>query len=209
MIKKKALIELVRHRVSGEYEAKQMGKVGDQMLAFYIGRAFNQLLIEVFRKNLANFDPYTKTYLSVAISQESSTDIYYSDLPAPVIQLPRVGDGIMRISGMKSESVEFTPISNGVLQNLPGLEVDLIDDIIGYTFKNGRIEYQGMTSTVASGTVKMELVIPFEEYDEDDYVQIPTGSDEALLRTTIDLLMGIPDADNINDGNSLNKNIIR
>jgi len=207
MIIKKALIELVRHRVTGEYEAKQMGKVGDQMLAYYIGRAFNSLLIEVFRQNLSNFDPYTKTYLSVAIAQEALTEIYYSALPAPVIQLPRMGDGIMRVSGMKSKSVEFVPMSNGQLQNIEGLEVDLIDDVVGYIFKNGRIEYQGMTATIASGTVKMELVIPFEEYGEDDYLQIPTGSDEALIRRVIELLMGIPDADKINDGHSLNKNI--
>lgn len=206
MIKKKALIELVRHRVTGEYEAKQMGKVGDQMLAYYIGRAFNSLLIEVFRQNMANFDPYTKTYLSIDIEKESLTDIYYSELPAPVIQLPRIGDGIMRISGMKSKSVEFVPMSNGQLQNIDGLEIDLIDDVMGYVFKNGRIEYYGMTSTIADDTVKVELVIPFEEYEEDDYVQIPTGSDEALIRRVIELLIGIPDADKINDGNSINKN---
>jgi hypothetical protein len=207
MILKKALIELVRHRVTGEYEAKQMGKVGDQMLAYYIGRAFNSLLIEVFRQNMANFDPYSKTYLSVAIAQETLTDVYYSALPAPVIQLPRIGDGIMRISGMKSKSVEFVPMSNGQLQNIEGLEVDIIDDVVGYVFKNGRIEYYGMTAAIATATVKMELVIPFEEYAEDDYVQIPTGSDEVLMRRVIELLMGIPDADKVNDGNSVNKNI--
>ena len=90
MIKKKALIELVRHRVVGEYQAKQMGKVGDQMIAAYIGRAFNSLLLDVFRANLANFDPYTKEYTDVDIDQDSNTEVYYSELPAPVIQLPKL-----------------------------------------------------------------------------------------------------------------------
>lgn len=207
MIKKKALIELVRHRISGEYEAKQQGKVGDQMLAYYIGRAFNSLLLEVFRRNLSNFDPYIKEYQSVAISQDSNTNVYYSALPAPVVQLPRIGDGIIRISGMTSNSVEYVPMTNGMLQNIEGLEVDIIDDVVGYVFKNGRIEYQGMTATLAAGTVKMELIIPFEEYDNDDYVQIPTGSDELLIQRVISLLTGMPDADKVNDNNSANKNI--
>ena len=208
MIKKK-LIELVRHRVTGVYESKEMGKLGEQMLEQYIGRAFNSLLIEVFRQNLSNFDPYTKTYLSVAISQEASTEIYYSTLPAPVIQLPRIGDGVMRISGMTSTSIEYVPITNGMLQVTDGLEVDTIDDVVGYVYKNGRIEYQGMTSTLAAGTVKMELVIPFEEYEMTDRVNIPTGSDDVLIRRVIELLMGIPDSDQLNNNHPINPNIKR
>ena len=207
MIKKKALIELVRHRVVGEYQAKQMGKVGDQMIAAYIGRAFNSLLLDVFRANFANFDPYTKEYTGVAINQDSTTNIYYSTLPAPVIQLPRIGDGIMHIAGATSESVEFVPMTNGMLQNIEGLEVDQIDDVIGYVFKHGRVEYQGMSTAIAAGTVRMSLVIPFEEYDEDDLVQIPTGSDDILIKKVLELIMGTPDSDKVNDGNSLNKNI--
>jgi hypothetical protein len=167
------------------------------------------MLIEVFRRNLANFDPYTKEYTGVAISQDGTTNIYYSTLPAPVVQLPRVGDGIIQISGDTSQSVEFVPITNNMLQVIDGLEIDTIDDVVGYSFKNGRIEYQGMNNTIASGTVRMLLVIPFEHYSEDDYVQIPTGADEALIRSVIDLIIGTPDADRANNGNSLNKNMIR
>jgi hypothetical protein len=209
MITKKELIELVRHRVNGEFQAKQLGKVGDQMLAYYIGRAFNQMLIEVFRRNLANFDPYTKEYTGIAISQDETTNVYYSTLPAPVVQLPRIGDGVLQVSGDTSASLEFVPITNNCLQVKDGLDVDTIDDVVGYCFKNGRIEYQGITNTIAEGTVRMLLVIPFEEYLEDDYVQIPTGTDEALIRSVIDLLIGTPDADRANNANSLNKNMIQ
>lgn len=206
MIKKKALIELVRHRVNGEFAAKHMSKVGSQMIAYYIGRAFNQLLIEVFRKNLSNFDSYTKQYLSVAIALDATTDEYYSVLPAPIVQLPRACDGILHISGMTSKSVEFVPITNTQLQVMEGLDVNIIDDVVGYVFKHGRIEYQGMTAAIAAGTVKMSLVIPFEEYDYDDLVSVPTGADEELIKRVMTLIAGTPDADRINNGNSLNQN---
>ena len=210
MIQKKALIELVRERISGEFEAKQIGKVGDQKLAYYIGQVYNSALVAIFTRNLTNFDPYTKEYQSVAISQDGNTNVYYSTLPSPIIMIPRkAGNGIMRISGMTSNSIEFVPMTNNMLQTIEGLEVDDVDDVVGYVFKNGRIEYQGMTATIAAGIVKMELIIPFEEYEDTDYVQIPTGSNEIIIQGVVQLLVGTPDADRINDGNSVNKNIRR
>ena len=208
MIQKKALIELVRERINGEFEAKHLSKVGDQKLAYYIGRAYNTALTVMFSRNITNFDPYIKEYQSVAIAQDSSTEVYYSVLPSEIIMIPRkAGNGIMRISGMTSTSVEYVPITNSDLQVIDGLDVNTIDDVVGYVFKNGRVEYQGMTATLAGGTVKMELVIPFEAYEDEDYVQIPTGSDDMLIQGVVKMLIGTPDADRINDGNTVNKNI--
>jgi len=210
MIQKKALIELVRDRINGEFQAKQLGKFGDQKIAYYVGQVYNSALVATFTRNLTDFSPYIKEYKSVAISQDATTETYYSTLPSPIVVLPRkAGSGIMRISGLTSTSVEFVPMTNGDLQTIDGLEVDDIDDVIGYVFKNGRVEYQGMTATVAAGTVKMELVIPFEEYEDTDYVQIPTGSNEMIIQGVVNLLIGTPDADKLNNNNSVNRNTVR
>lgn len=208
MIQKKAFIELIRERINGEFEAKQMGKVGDQKLAYYIGRVYNSALTAVFSRNLTNFDPYIKEYQSIAIAQDSNTNVYYSVLPSKIIMIPRkAGNGVIRISGMTSESVEYVPITNGELQVMDGLEIDIVDDVVGYAFKNGRVEYKEMTAAIAAGTVKMELVIPFEAYEDEDLIQIPTGSDEIIIQGVMRMLINTPDADRINDGNSVNKNI--
>lgn len=209
MIIKKALIELVRDRITGEYEAKQIGKVSDRKLAYYIGRAYNSLLVAQLARRLTNLDPYTKEYQDVAINQDSNTKIYYSTLPAPIIPVPRrSGNGVIRIRGTESTSVEYAPITNGNLQVIDGLEVDQVDDVVGYVFKNGRVEYQGMTDTLAADTVCLELVPTFEAYDDNDYVSLPTGSDEALVQQVAQFLVNKPDADKINDGNSVNKNMV-
>jgi len=210
MIQKKALIELVRGRINGEFQAKQIGKFGDQKLAYYIGQVYNSALVAVFTRNLTDFTSYIKEYQSVAISQDAISEVYYSTLPAPIVMIPRkAGSGVMRISGLTSKTIEFVPMTNGDLQTIEGLEVDDVDDVIGYVFKNGRIEYHGMTTTVAAGTVKMELVIPFESYSDTDYVQIPTGSNEMIIQGVVNLLMGTPDVDKLNNGNSVNRNNIR
>ena len=210
MIEKKALIELVRQRANGELEAKQLGKVSDTMVAYYVGRVYNSILAEVLTKGFSNTDPYVKEYTGMAISQDGTTNTYYSTLPEKIISIPRrSGNGVVSIRGTQSESIEFAPMTNNMFRIIDGLDVDEVDDVIGYVYKNGKVEYKGMTTTVASGTVKMELIIPFESYDDTDEINIPTGMDEVLIRRAVDLIMGIPDADRINDNNSLNKNIIR
>lgn len=210
MIVKKAFIELIRERISGEYASKQIGKVGDRKLAYYIGRAYNSALISIYARNLTSYDPYTREYTNVAIDYDSNTEMYYSTLPAKIIILPRrAGNGVMWISGMTSKSVEFVPITNGHLKVMDGLEVDQLDDVIGYVYRNGRIEYWGMTSAIAADDVRMGLVIPFEEYDMEDEVPLPVGADEMIMQSVVQFLLGTPDADKVNDSNSLNKNMVR
>ena len=210
MIQKQALIELVRSRIVGEYSSKDIGKLGDRKLAYFIGRVYNSLLVEALSRNFTNTDMYTKEYTAVDIEQDGTTNIYYSTLPADIISIPRrAGSGVISIDSDTGTSVEFVPMTHGHLQVIDGLEVDTIDDVVGYVVRNGRIEYKGMTATIASSTVTMLLVIPFEAYANTDDITIPTGTDEALIQRVIQLLINTPDADRINDGNSVNKNMIR
>lgn len=210
MITKKAYIELVRDRINGEYESKHLGKLSNKKIDYYISLAYNSALVGMFTKGLVSYENYTKEYQDVAIIQDTNTDVYYSVLPAPIIVIPRrAGSGIVRISGMNSSSVEYVPMTNGDFKVIDGLEVDLIDDVVGYIFKHGRIEYYGMTTELVASTVKMELVIPFEEYNDTDYVQIPTGTDDMIIKNIIQMLMGQPDADRLNNGNTVNKNTLR
>jgi hypothetical protein len=210
MIEKKALIELVRRRANGELQSKDLGKVGDQIVAYYIGRVYNAMLSEILAKKFSNIDPYTKEYTDIPINKNEATNIYYSLLPEKIINIPRrAGNGVISIRGMQSESIEFAPMQNNTFRIIDGLDVDMIDDVVGYIYKGDRVEYKGMTPTIASGTVKMELVIPFEAYENKDNIVIPTGTDEVLIRRVIDLIMGTPDADKINNSNSLNQNRVK
>jgi hypothetical protein len=179
------------------------------MVAEYVGRVYDTMLLENLNRGISNTDPYIKEYQSVDIDQDSNTDIYYSTLPEKIILLSRAGSGVIRITGMKSSTIEFTPMSNNQLINIPGLDVDDIDDVVGYVYKNGRVEYYGMTVAIAAGTVRMELVIPFESYGEDDDVPLPVGGDEILVQRVVQMVMGIPDSDRKNNSNSLNTNLTR
>jgi hypothetical protein len=208
------LIELIRHRLEGEARTKGLAKFHPKIIEYNIGRAFNTLLVGMFKTNLSNFDPYTKTYSDVDIEYDSTQDIYYSTLPATTVQLPRAGDGIMRIVDIGDSSIQYVPMTNGMLQNIDGLDVDTICDVVGYVFKNGRVEYQGITEFDGSQSyytdqVAMEIVIPFETYADTDTVYIPTGSDERLFELVVSMMIGTPDSDNLNNNDSFNPKIRR
>lgn len=198
-------IELIKHRLEGEARAKNLGKFHPTVISHMIGKAYNSLVVEAYARNMTDFDPYTKTYTGVAIALDVTTGVYYSTLPAAIVQLQRSGSGVMRIIDTDS-SLEFVPINNGELQAIPDLELNLIDDVVGYVYKNHRVEYLGLSAT---DTVNMELVIPFEDYDETDIVQLPTGSDQRIVEMVVNMMIGTPDSDNLNNNNTLNPNIRR
>lgn len=201
MIKKIALIELIKYRVKGK--TTNDNDIDNRMVSYYIGRAFNQLLYETFRKDFDNLDSYLRTYINIDVKEEVGTEIKYSELPAPIIQFPLVADGIRNIQTMKGTSLEFVPMSNDELSLIDNLDVNNIDDVIGYAFKNGRIEYKGMTNEILDGGgVRMDLVIPFEAYSDDDDIQIPSGQDERLFQIVVNSLLGVP-YDSLNDNNEI------
>jgi hypothetical protein len=209
MIKKIELVELIEHRLGGEARTKNLGKLHRNLLAYYIGRAYNTLLVQSLQKGMTNLDPFIKTYTDVDILFDSGTRSYYSPLPSQIIVVPRLaGNGVVRIENMREDGIVYAPITNNELQAIDGLEVDNVDDVIGYAFKNGRVEYQGITTILGSSSVsvedivRMELIVPFESYADTDYVQIPTGSDELLMEMTINLLQGTPNSDNLNNNNT-------
>jgi len=212
MIQKIKLIEQVRHRLEGEAETKNLGKLHPKMIEQWISRAYSTLLVQSLQRGMSNLDPYSKTYTNVDILYETATKIYYSVLPAQIIEVPRMaGNGIIRISNMRSDNIVYAPMTNNQLQSIVGLEVDDIDDVIGYVFKNGRVEYQGITTLDGSSSVsvedyiRMELVVTFEEYADTDYVQIPTGADQVLIDMVVNYAIGTPDSDNLNNNNTFNR----
>lgn len=211
MIQKIKLIELVKHRLEGEAETKNLGKFHPVVIEYNIGQVYNTLLVQVLQQGLSNIDPYTKEYKDVSISQDADTDMYYSTLPDQIVLIPRrAGNGIVSIRPMNNDgNVEYVPITDGTLRIIEGLEVDLIDDVVGYSFTNGRIEYKGMTESIAADNVRIKLVIPFESYAETDYVQIPTGSNDTLISMVLNKMLGTPDSDNLNNNNTFNVNTRR
>lgn len=205
MITKAELVELIRRRLVGQISNESEGSFDEPLIAKYLGRAFNMVLWEVFRGGVHNLDNYNKRYTGVAVAYNSTKDRYFSTLPADIVQLPRVGSGVLKIQTQTGTTAKFIPISSQEVEFIDGQEVDLISNNIRYVIRGKEVEYFGMTSAIASVGVDMDLVIPIDEYDWDDDVMIPSGQDQRLIEITVAFATGQPVDDQINNNQQDNR----
>jgi hypothetical protein len=56
---------------------------------------------------------------------------------------------------------------------LNGLYINYVKDRIGYIVTPTRVEYYGMTGEIITSGVRMDLIIPFSEYEDTDVVLYP------------------------------------
>ena len=274
---KAVLIELLRGYLSGESATQDiLHKIDPRRLEIYIGRAFNTLMYDIFRKDTSSLSLYCKTYTARVIAQDSITGVYSTTLPATIIQLPDAASGVRRVSFDNGTGIQFVPISAEQAESFQGLDVSntTINSVPGYFLRhNDKIEFFNMPSTMESETgtadaggsgtalvkktgtafessnitvgdiihnttdgswaeivtitddtnivttalaggtantwaeddaylcpsLRVDLVLPFDEYLSTDDVYIPSGKDIELLGILIELLTNRPPVDLLND----------
>jgi hypothetical protein len=174
-------------------------KVNPKVIELFIGRAFNQIIYETFRKDLTNLDIFTKAYYNVPVQLDEDTDQYYSELPVQIVQLPISGDGVMAIHSMKGKGVEFAAKKSGMQDIHRELEVAYLDGPISYWLMNGRVEYGAKPFLDSIQKVKMSLIPQFGELDMMDEIHIPSGKDERLMELVTQFARLTPPAQEIND----------
>jgi hypothetical protein len=177
---KKQLIELIRGRImDGSASIDRLKEADPRRIELAIAAVLNTIFYDAFRNHSSNLDTYSKKYKNVAVTLDSTTNIYYSTLPANVVQFPRVSDGIMHINTMKGVNVTFVPLKDDDTEMMYGIESDLIDDVIKYIRKGNIVEYYNFDLTITA--VRMDLVVDFTEWDMDEDIPIPSGQDMNIV----------------------------
>lgn len=143
-----------------------------EMIALAVGRAFNQLLYTTFRKDMSNLDLYTRAF-NTTIREDGN--VLYTTIPSSIVQLPVPGDGIRMISPTKEKGMYFSPMGEHAMRAFEAF--DTPSSYVGWCIRNGRIEYQDTTVR----DITISLIPPFEAYDDDDEVHIPSGADVQLI----------------------------
>jgi hypothetical protein len=174
-------------------------KIHLNMVAIYVGRAFNQIIHETFGRNPSGAELFTKVYLNVEIKKDEDTDTYYSDLPVTIIKMPHVGDGVRAIHSMKGKTVEFVPQRSEMQSIHNDLEVMNMNGPIPFYVLNERVEYVNMPRLNQAGPVKMHLIPEFEALDLLDNIYVPAGMDERLMELAVSFASGIKPTKEIND----------
>jgi len=190
-MKKIEFLEALQDRLPTKLHAK--------VLSLFIGRAFNQIIYDTFRKDLTSMDIFTKTYNNIPVVYDADTDIWYSTLPVAIIQLPMSGDGVMSIHSMKGKGIEFAAKKAGMQEIHQNLEVNTLSGPIPYWLMNGRVEY-GIKSGIDTNTkVRMRVIPQFGALDMLEEIHIPSGKDEQLMELVVQFAGGTPPEKEIND----------
>jgi len=179
-----------------------------------ITMAFNQGYSDIFDKDPRELDNYTRTYggsgSPLTVTANPNTGIYETTLPVPYIPFSDKNSGIRNVATPTVTTTKFYPVTKREFEILAGtMAGELAGSSIGgaydhvrcyYVVRLDKVEYF-VPSTVASNGVRMDIVIPFDQYSSDDVVNIPYAKDMQLMAAVIELLRTVPPVD-LKDNNA-------
>ncbi len=163
-----------------------------------ITMAFNQGYSDIFDKDRRLLDNYTVTYHTVAIAAAATTAILTSTLPAKYVPFADKNSGVRNIATIQQSAVKFYPASKREFEMIPNTlvgELNTNDERAYYVVRKDTVEYYGVPASVVSAGVRMDIVIPFDNYASDDNVIIPFGKDMQLIPAVIEILRSTPKVD--------------
>ena len=161
----------------------------DRVLDAAIEKALAEFYNIIFLRNPHELERYTKTFgyvTALTVLYEGTTHLYYTNYPASVIPIPDKASGVRRVSNIIQGSAAFYPMDSREYDLvLNGSYVDTISSKIGYIPRRTRVEYYDPTGTLTtSSLVRMDILIPFSQYDADDTVLVPEIVNEQGLGFT-------------------------
>lgn len=150
--------------------------------------AWQNLAFNAIGKGGADDFFYTKQYSPVLVVQDSNGR-YYSDLPAPIINLPRAASGVVRINQLAGIDMDFAPVTERDFIMMRSQEVFQISGTIYFHVTKDQVFYgDNMTVPIASAGVKMDLTIPFRTYTLDEELPIPAGQAQEFIAAVLEYL---------------------
>ena len=187
----------------------------------FIDAAIEKALAEfynlVFLRSPHELQRYTKEFNYTVANLpvlEASTALYYVNYPlltdgvsrASIIPIPDKASGVRRISTMTQGGLSFLPMDAREMDLImSGSYVDYTSAKIGYVPRRTRVEFYGMTAAVIAAGLRMDLLIPFSQYDDSDTVLVPElVSDEGAGFTdrVLQILEGVKPVE-LNENKSL------
>jgi hypothetical protein len=171
----------------------------DNFLNGAIEKAIASLYHDVFQTAPLSLLNYTKGYgytTPIAVQTENATGIKYCTLPESIIPLERKGSGVIRVSTPTQGQLMFYPTDFREMDFLAnGSFVNDVSTKAGYAVNQTRVEFYNLPTSITG--VRMDLLIPFSKYAEDDEVKIPeitevTGTNyRQVAQTFMDRVMSI------------------
>jgi hypothetical protein len=200
------LTELIqRHLAGGEVPADVRGKYHENVIALYLGLAYNTALWNLTKVSKAtrkssSLDQYIKTFDvdKTDIKCDDKSKEFYIETPADIPQT--MGGQAVRYVGSPVKGsrgwLYRNPTAHDVFNEL---DVNLVDQSPRYSIDGDRIYIFNILDTNLPECVRVKMLTSFEDYDDDDEIPIPGGQDMSLLPPVIQLMQSIGKEELVND----------
>jgi hypothetical protein len=179
-----------------------------RILEAVIERVLLEMYTDLYQKNPNLLDLYTKTYgvpTAIAISLEATSGIYYSTIPVKIVNLQCISSGVRHIYTVVQSGNVFVPMDAREADLIYNTDVATVTSKIGYRVRQDtKVEYYNTSASIRSAGVRMDLLIPFSVYGDNDVVNIPELSEKeggTFIQRVLKELQVIPPAD-LDDSNN-------
>jgi hypothetical protein len=176
-----------------DYTKEFVGKIDPtrqfhpNMISNALSLAYENFVYDTYKYRIHELDSMGKEY-DVSISRDGTSNRYYSNLPCSIIEIDKVGSGILEVSTTTGYSYSFVPMYLQEIKRISGLEVEAMTDEIGYALVGEKIYYSSMTTAIQSAGVRMTVVQQFSEYALDESIPIPKSQSERFMETVLNVL---------------------
>jgi hypothetical protein len=154
-------------------------KYHNRFLDACIEKVLAEMYVELWSANPSLLDGYTKTYEGVTVLYEPSSTVYYSNVPSTIIPIPDKSSGVRHVYTATQGGNVFYPVNASEASWLTQSDTATVSSKIGYRVKQTsdtaipRVDYFNMSASIYASTVRMDLLIPFSQYGDDDIILIP------------------------------------
>lgn len=181
-------------------------KYHDRVVDAACETVLNSMIGDYFNKESQNVDQFTKRYgddTPLAVSHDTTTDIYYTTLPVGFVPLSDKASGIRRVFTVQSGGVMFYPMDAREFDLAKSNSYFyLLNDRIGYVVYPTKIEYFSMDDDIESAGVRMNIVTRFRDLLDTDVVGIPGDRTGDFTTAVLQYLGVIQPADLIDNNKS-------
>jgi len=176
MLKTK-LIFLVKDKIGTQ--------TGDRTIALELENAINQVLGQLFARDLSQWNAYAKPFIADIVR----TDVRPFALhPVRVIQTPEVNNGIVAIYSEKEDDRKYESMPMNGLMTYEKLGLGNLTDTVGFVVYAEKVEFWNLPPSVEK--VREFIVRPFSEWDDNEDFPLPAGAAETVIQMAIDSIKG-------------------
>ena len=206
-MKKIEIIDVLKHRLAGgDCPQELKGKYHPEIISKHITMVLNYLIKDVLYKEILRdnnwglLDSYVKSFENISILENENRNEKYSILPASVVSLP-ANRGVRLVCYMQTQSSPFFYRNNNTSNIYGGLDVEEVSQQVRYYVEGNKVYYSNHITATAS-KVLMKLIVTFDNLEDDDDIEIPSGYGKLLFELVMQSMLGMPLEKISNDNNA-------